>query len=427
MNAPEQIKNLVTIPNQKGIYLNPITVFVLRVVFSLIGGIFIALIFSAIDSATDFELMGIGWWLLFGLGLAALLSSKDTLVTVPVNHVAVITFFGARRHIFLREGDYPWYAKKFLFNISTTPLPGVKNIFKGNGEEQGFVYIGKRTLEIWNDRKSAETTISLPARSGSSVAVKMTIEQQTIDPIEWMRSNDPILKIAEQARAGLRKTLTFFRDTDASGAKSAIAAILSGETVLVAFTNKKDGSHLIGSMVQDHSGLPMSQIVDVTAGDENENANKQLIATAKADFMRRLTDQANPAMLESAKSKNGEIQIAELSITEKLRPIVEGTGSNMTLVTISDVQLSEKVRSASESAASEGAQRDQQITSALTQVEVMETLAKGRKTHGVSELDQVIAATADGNTGVQVVYVAGSESSLVKAAVAGGKQIGGSK
>ncbi len=427
MNASKQIKALITAPDKKGIYLNPISALVLRVVVSLTGGIAIALIFSAIDQATDFELMGMGWWLLFGVMLSFYLGTSDPLVTVPVNHVGIVTFFGTRYGVFLKEGEYSWYAKKFFFGVSSTPLPGAKNIFKGAGEEQGFVYMGKRTLQIWNDRESENTTISLPARAGSTVSVKMTIELLTLDPIEWTRSNDPILQIAEQARAGLRKTLTFFRDTDAAGAKSAIAAILSGETVLAAFTNKKDGSHLIGSTVQDQSGLPMYEIVDVEAGAGNEAVNKQLIAVAKEKFLLKLERLANPNMLDSAKNKGGEIQVAELSVAEKLRPIVEGTGSVMTHVTISDVQLSAKVRDASESAASEGAQRDQQLTSAQTQAEVMKTLAEARTSNGVSELDQVIAATADGNTGVQVVYVAGSENSLIKAAVAGGKQIGGSK
>lgn len=427
MKTSELVKSLVTVPGKKGIHLSPLSTFGLRIIVSLIGGLVIALILSAIDSATGFDLMGTSWWLLFGVILAFYLGTGDPLITVPVNHVGVVTFLGERRNIFLYEGEYPWYAKKFFFSVSDTPLPSVKNVFAGNGEEQGFVYLGKRTLEIWNDRKSANTTISLPARGGSTVSVKMTIEQLTHDPIEWMRSNDPILQIAEQARAGLRKTITFFRDTDASGAKSAIAAILSGDTVLTAFTNKKDGSHLVGTMVQDQSGLPMYEIVDVKPGVENKEINEKLVALAKEKFLLRLETEADQSMLKVTKNKAGEIQVAELSIAEKLRPIVEGTGSIMTHVIISDVQLSDKVRQASEAAASEGAQREQQLTSAETQAEVMATLAAARSKHGVSELDQVIAATADGNTGVQVVYVAGSENSIVKAAVAGGKQIGGSK
>jgi len=408
-----------------GHYLTPINLVIVRVALSLAGGIISAILLMIIDTVSGIELMTADLWLLFGLILSGYYGSADEpAVTVPVNHVGVFTFLGKRHPWYVEEGSYPWYGKKLFFNISSSPLPNAVNVAGAVGEEQGFVYMGVRVLPIWNDKDSKLANISLPSRMGSNVKVRLTIRVITKNPLEWMKPDDPILQIAEQARAGLRKTVSFFRDTDAVGAKSAIADIMKGEIVLVAFTNKKLGSHLVGSIVQNKSGLPLMQTVDV---DEKLDPAviQQIVALARDRFEEKLQREGDPDMLVAAKNKEGRVEIAELSVSEKLRSIVSETGSQMLDVTISDVQLSDKVREASEAAASEGAQREGQITSAETQSEVMKVLAAGRKEAGVDDLDRLLAASADGNAGVKIVHVSGSGDRIIKAAVAGGQQIGG--
>lgn len=420
------IKSLTSREGRPGYYVTPIMVYAIRYAVSLVAGILTSLFFAYIDSWSELNIMGIGWWLLFGLVLTGFFSSADDPeITVPVNHVGILTFLGSRKKIYLEEGDYPWYGKKLLCGISTTPLGKAKNVTAGAGEEQGFVYIGKRVISIWNDKDSQSPTIELPSRSGSSVGIKQTVEIKTINPLAWASIDDPILEIAEQARSGLRKVIGFFRDTDVVKAKTAITEILAGETVLVAFINKKVNSNLPGTIVQDHSGLPIYVVVNLT-GNIDDEVRQQRVEATKIAFCAKLEQEANQEMLDAAKNRQGQIQVAELSIAEKLRSIVADTGSVMDDVVISDVQLSAAVRAAAEAAASEGAQRDQQITSAETQVEVMNKLSEARAKNGeIDDLDRILAAAADGNSNIHVNHITGTDSPIIKAAAVHGQQTKG--
>jgi hypothetical protein len=412
------IKKMTSREGRAGHYLTPIMMYIIRYTVSLIAGVLLALVFSVVDNWSDLNLMGIGWWLLFGLVMAGFFSSADEpAISVPVNHVGILTFLGGRMKIYLEEGDYPWYGKKLLFGISTTPLGNAKNVTEGPGEEQGFVYIGKRVISIWNDKDSKRATIDLPSRTASNVGVKLTLEIITTNPIVWASIDDPVLEIAEQARSGLRKTIGFFRDTDVKGAKAAITTILAGDSVITAFINKKVGSLLPWTMVQDHSGMPMYGTLSFESGLDSVVRN-QRIEAAKTAFRQKLKVDGLREMIGAVGvDQSGEIQVAELSISEKLQSIVAGTGSIMADVIMSDTQVSDTVRKAAEAAASEGAQRDQQITSAETQVEVMNKLARARQDNGgIDELDRILAAAADGTSNIHVNHVTGTDNPIVKAA-----------
>jgi len=409
--------------NLVGFYIGPFGSLFVRGIISVAAGFLLATIMYYIDFFAGTDLLNYVTW--FGLIaiFAVYVGWTEEKVTVPVNHVAFVTFLGRRRKIFLREGEYYWIGRRFFLDISRSPLANAKNVARGKGEEEGFVYVGNRTVQIWNSRQNKNITLTLPTRAGSTVTTNLTIKIVTRDPMKWAHSDDPILQVAEQARAGLRKALTFFRDTDVSGAKSAVVALISGKRVITSFTTKKVGSSLIGTMIQDTSGLPMYEVVEVKPGEDAEGK----LRLAKEKFIERMESDGNPVIVEVAKDNRGKLIIAELNIEEKLSKAVDELGAFIENVVISDAQLSDTVRIASEAAASEGAQREQQTTSADTQVEVMKKLADARKGTMVDDLDRLLAASADGNKGVQVVHVSGSESSLIKAAVAAGKQIGGNK
>lgn len=415
-----------------GFYVGPFTSLYLRAAISLLAGGLVATFMYAIDTFAGTELLNVLWW--FGLSIlfSVYIGWNEEKTVVPVNHVAFVTFLGRRWHIFLREGEYYWIGRRFFLDISRTPLANAKNVAKGDGEEQGFVYVGNRTLQIWNNRQNKVITLTLPTRAGSTVTTNLTVKITTRDPMKWALSDDPILQIAEQARAGLRKALTFFRDTDVSGAKSAVVALISGKRVIAAFTAKKAGSFLVGTMVQDKSGLPMYEVINIvqTPGETAEAFAQREAAELqqkKEAFITALVRDGNPDMVSAAKDKEGNLIVAELNIEEKLNTVVAEVGAYIENVVISDAQLSDTVRVASEAAASEGAQREQQVTSAETQAEVMQRLAAARQGTQVDDLDRLLAATADGNKGVQVVHVSGSDNPIIKAAIAGGKQIGGNK
>lgn len=413
-----------------GIYIGPFAALLPRAVISIFAGGLLASIMLAIDIFAGTELIGTLAWLGLTTVFAIYVAWTEEKVTVPVNHVAFVTFFGRRRHIYLREGDYYWIGRRFFFGISRTPLPNAKNVAAGEGEEQGFVFVGNRTLQIWNSRQNKVITLTLPSRAGSTVTTNLTLKITIHDPMKWALSDDPILQIAEQARAGLRKALTFFRDTDVSGAKSAVVALISGKRVLTSFTTKKQGSYLVGTMVQDQSGLPMYEVVNIVQKiDEDDEAFARREATElqqkREEFTQKVKRDGNPKMVEVAKDAQGNLIVATLNIEEKLNTVIAEVGSYTESVVISDAQLSQIVREASEKAASEGAQREQQITSAQTQSEVVDILASARQKNGVTELDQLIAAAADGNQGVHITHISGSNNPIVQAAVAAANNLKG--
>jgi hypothetical protein len=416
----------------EGIYFGPFTSNYARVAISGTAGFLITFILLVADILFKSEFLSVGYWMLLGIAFSILIGWNEEKITIPVNHVGFITFLGRRIKVYLKEGDYYWTGNRFLFGLSRAPIANARNVTKGDGEEQGFVYIGTRTLQIWNSRESKKISLTLPARGGSTVTTNLTIKITTWDPMLWASSDDAILQIAEQARAGLRKTLTFFRDIDVSSAKSAVVAIMSGKCVITAFTNKKFESHLVGTMVQDMSGLPLYDVVNIVQlpGESNtafEQRKFEETELKKADFLRKVMTYGNPDMLKASRDSKEQVVLAVLEVEEKLNNVVAGVGAFIENVVISDAQLSETVRIASEKASSESQQRDQQVTSAKTQAEVMSILAKAKQIDGVDELDRLIAAKADGNEGINITHVTGSADPILKAAVAAAQQIGGNK
>lgn len=415
-----------------GIYIDPITSIFLRLIISLFAGLLLATIMFLVDLGAGTQLLNFVTWLGLTVLFAMWVGWAEEKVTVPVNHVAFVTFLGRRQRIYLEEGEYSWVGRRFFLGISRTPLPNAKNVAGGDGEQQGFVFLGNRTLQIWNDRKSKLITLTLPTRAGSTVSTNLTTRITTVDPMKWALSDDPILQIAEQARAGLRKALTFFRDTDVSGAKSAVVALISGKRVIASFTTRRANSYLFGTMVQDRSGLPLYEVVDLgLKKGEGETAaefarrEEAILAPLQMAFAEKVLREGNPEMVEAAKDKQGNLIVADLNIDEKLSTAVAEVGSLIENVVISDAQLSPTVRQASENAASEGAQREQQITSAETQIEVRAKFAKARVADGVTELDQLLAAAADGNSNVNLTHVTGANDSLTKGMIAAANQLKG--
>lgn len=434
--------------DRTGWYINPITAQFVRILISLPVGLILAFTLMMIDTVTGTNTFGFGSWFLIGLFFAAVIAWNEQLLNIPANHVGIMTFFGSRYPIYLKEGDYYWTGGRLLISVTEQALPGAKNVQAGDGEEQGRVFVGKRVLRIWNDTASKSISLMLPARAGSTVKINFTVILTTLDPMKWALADDPVLQVAEQARAGVRKSVTFFRDTDVSGAKSAVTALVAGNRVIVTFITRNVHSLLPGTMMQDKSGIPMYDIIparplrDPTASDlehlATETAYDAAEETLKEVYRQKILRDGNPDMLKAvAKQTNKVIEQADkeevvvtiLNIEESLDFVLIKLGAGLDNIILSDAQLSEAVRNASEAAASEGAQREQQLTSATTQAEAMKILAKARDGTTVTELDQIITAAADGNKGVNVIHVtgAGAQSDLVRAATAAGQLIGGKK
>jgi len=408
-----------------GRYFTTITTQFSRVIISVIAGLLVYPL-ALFDLVSGVNLLPFWLWTLVGIMLAIYIGWNEEAFNIPANHVGIMTFLDRRYAIYLKEGGYTWIGRRFFIDVTNQPLPGAKNVQAGDGELQGRVFIGQRILQIWNDRTTKNINISLPARAGSSVIVNLTITVRTVDPMLWASADDPILKISEQARAGLRKAVQFFRDTDIAGAKSAVAALIEGDRVVTAFTMKKSGSQLFGTMVQEKSGVPMYRVIKMIKKGEDITAYMANIQVVKEEFRQEVARLGNPELLKAASDSEGLV-VAVLNIEESVDEVMEKVGVTLDKIVISDAQLSQVVREASERAAAEGAQREAQLTSAETQSEVIRKLSEAREGLKTDDLDRLIAATQDGNEGIQIIHVTGNNTDLVKGLVAGGQQIGGKK
>lgn len=419
-----------------------------RLLISMVGGCGLAYILTLI-----FWIFNIPYvtehlwklWAVLGFVLTLNIGWNEDKMTIPANHVGFLTFLGTRRSIYLKEGDYWWLGQRFFFGVSKQPLPKGKNVQEGDGEEQGFVFTGKRILQIWDNADSVKKNIhiSLQAQEGSSVTTSLDVNTTTINPMKRARVTDASLRIANTTRAGLRKAAALIRDTDFNAAKEIITDLIVGDQVLVVFTLKRVDSYLAGTMVKDNSGSPISHRLDfedikeilqdpnVTEKDKKA-AKDASIAAQIATFAKEVKANGNKTQVGVSMVKSDEeggedkLAVAILDVREKLAPILEEVGDTLDNLILSDAQLSDVVRIAGEKASSEGYQRTAQIMSAKTQQEAAAILSVDKDGKPTSDFAKALAATQDGNQGVSIVLVPEGDS-LTRALVAGGKQIGGKK
>ncbi len=417
VGVPPESKELTRV----GWYLNTISAQVARVLVSIAGGFVLTYFLAFIFGIFNIQYLNGLWWII-GSAMAITVAWNEPKITVPANHVGIITFLGTRYHVFIQEGDYWWLGQRFFFGISIQPLPKAENVQAGPGEAQGFVFIGKRILQIWNsaDSKVKDTVILLQTQGGSTVTSSLDVNTTTIDPIKRARVTDANLRIANTTRTGLRKAAGLIRDTDFNVAKEIVTDLIVGDRVLVVFTLKKKDSYLEGTMVKDNSGSPIYHRLVLEGKPETF---PDQIAPQVVEFARLVEQTGNPEQVSVSK-RDGNLAVAILDVREKLSPILEEVGEALDNLILSDAQLSGTVREAGEKASSEGYQRTAQVISAQTQQEVAAILSFDSKGEPISDFARALAATADGNKGVSIVMVPGSDP-LTRAAIAGGQQIGG--
>lgn len=399
-----------------GLYLSPIrTNLVLRPALSILAGAAIALVLYAfawvVGSGNIFP-----WWA--ALSLAGILSAffalnDEKAISVPKTHVAILTFLGVRFRIYLEEGDHYWYGEKIGFARSEDPMP----VPASEGEKKGFVYTGKRPIEIYERSTSGEKTKNLTlanvAADFTEVRAKLTITLQVMDPLSYANSADPILDAAERARSGLRTTISFFTGVDNAVLKSSFSDLLGGKKFLTALSKKAVGVHPRGSVIQNQSGAPIFDVVPSDTPEEDVNE-------VKTELRNKIRTDADQEMIDALpKDSSGEIIIQEREVEDHLVPAMDAIGAHFTHASVSDFSLSKEVADQANKAASESFQRIGQVLSAQTLAEVRGILAAGLNEPG-NELATLIAAAKDGHA--EIIVVPGADS-LTRAAVAGAAKL----
>lgn len=393
--------------NNVGVYLSPILVQVLRILLSFLMGQFLGMLASVLDIYTGVDLISHDWYFLLGILLGVGFWIEDDIPNkVPVNHVGVLTFLDKRYGIFFREGSYTWYGKKFFFNISKEALYGSKNV-GAIGEEQGYVYVGSRNLRIFDkaakrkDNVTNNPELSNVTKNKSIVTTNLTIVIKTLDPIQWMLSDDAVLRICEKARAAFRIAISHFIDIDCTSIKAPLQALLMGKTVITAFIVTGDQKNFEGGIVRSKSDVPLYSICDYIPESDTERRTAEREA-----FITKLRSETSELMLNLVTSNN-EINVSFIGFGDDdgLISVVADTGAVLGNVIVSDVHLSKAVAAAYEEYASERGQYLAQTTSANTQDEVRKKLTLKP---GDDRTAQLLAAAIDGTKGISITHVTDS-------------------
>ena len=322
-----------------------------------------------------------------------LVSGQKTLV-ITTDHVGIVTWLGNRIPIFLDEGEHPWLPFWLGFGISKTPLFKTKNkIPDANvaGPEQGLVYVGKDIIELWDTKQNKNPQLENVTRGGSSVFATFLIAIQVLDPLRYAKTTDPIMQIAEQARAGLRKAFSYFRDIDVTSLKSVIATLTIGDKTLVAFTSKPIDHFGEGSVVRDKA-LNLFAGKKGAKGYESQKQLRKRIRKNKHNLF-----------------EDGSYKVVELDLSEKLKPTIQSCGAQLLAVAVGNITLTKGVSEASQEAeAASGPRRVATLALADAQVEARKRLTQ-KPGEEVDDMTRVIALMQSGVEGAQIVLVPGSE------------------
>jgi hypothetical protein len=402
-----------------GIYLSPVeTNLILRPILSLFAGQVVGWLLYLLAVGLGSAIFP--WWAAGSLGvlLAIFFGLNDEKeLEVPKAHVAIVTFLGLRFRIYLEEGTHYWFAQRIGFSYSADPLPNTV----WEKEKLGFVFVGKRQLQIYErteaDKKQKDLTLKNVTSNSSEVSVQLTVAVTTMDPLAWANSTDPVLDVAERARSALRTIVSFFTGIDNAVMKSAFSKLMGGHKLIAAFTKEPRGVHPRGSVVQNPSG---TLIFETLLPD----ASTEAVEEAKALLRQRINDEADPAMVKSlSKDKDGNIRIEEREVEEHLVGVMDAVGAHFDHASASNFSLSEEVSRQANIAEGENFQRTGQVLSAKTIAETSEIIAKAKKANGEDSEFAVMAALAkDGHAEIKYILVPGADR-LTRAAVAGASQI----
>lgn len=313
----KMVNNGVQSGQIRGLVIGPITMVGIRYIgvpifcFMIVSVFFwLVILVSPLTGPTQLQL-------LVSLILTAILTSililPDEKLTVTINTVAPLTFFGTLYRVYLGEGDYNWWLRKFFVDRSKVTLRDFTTRKKDevkdaagriiNPQEDGFFKITPVPFTLFNTAKDAdgaeERLINGVTKNGSPVDAELLITLQTFDPHLAIRNDDPGLEIAERARSMFRTCIGFFMSVDTAVAKDSMAHLIEGKTMVVAFTHSSINSLPEGSIVRDTGGEPTYRIVNITSEDAQgartslgeEASEDAIVAGAKSLAEKRVKEE----------------------------------------------------------------------------------------------------------------------------------------
>lgn len=417
---------------RKGFYLNPITFnLIFRPLASLAGGVIatgliwllqnlpvmISFILSFSSSADKSLLQAFsensvafvtsGTALIFVTIFAILIGLPDTkeTETVPVSYAAVMTFWGMPFRIYRTNGDYKWRGRWLLLDRTRVKSPPFT-------DEAGYIFLDVAPIPIWNSSKEKDKIIlSSIAKDGSTIYTNLLLNVRLFDPIRWVQTQEPLLMVAERARAGFRTAISFFTGRDNSVVKSVLRKLMVGEEILTCFLQKTVEQYKAGSMIKDHAGVAVYVRVNDYKGDEKETARQK----AEKGLQKLIDDSLSEDMKNAVLGKDGQPFVESRSVEETMEDVLISVGAIITDASVGDISFSKEVEEEANKASGEEFQAIARRDSAVSTAEAQTILARAQAEEPADDLSRVVAAAQDNPDSVNIVYVPGGDT-LTKAA-----------
>ena len=374
--------------------------------------------------------ISLNWLISIGLlFLSIYVNMPDTMktnLTVPNQHVAVLTLFGERIAWFLKEGDYPDITSGSILGRSTEVVDDFTTQ-QDSPHGPGFVNMGRLSFQLWNSMKDKTPLLTNVARNGAQVFTTVLIVLQVRNPNLVLSADAPAKEVFERARTAIRTGNAFFTDKDNAFVKTILVKLMVGKTIITDFVNtNKATNYENGSVIRDFGGKALiGEIDEKLLEGKKEEEKKCIIEEEKKEFRKTLEDHADDEMLkyvprvENGKrvDEGGELVVYDKSVDQSIDEVLHPNGIDLVSASVSNVRFSPEVTRAANDAASEVYQAKKMRDSAIAQGKAEAALHDERNKSGYTpdELDRVIVAAQDSDQ-VRVVHVSGTSSELTKAA-----------
>lgn len=411
------------------------TSFIFRPILSAIAAFVVVATLFATDTILGSDMFP-GWAALILFILLTILfainDDKDKKVSIPANHVGILTFLGARLNAYLEEGDHDWYGRKIGFGVSNEPLTNRKD-YKVESEK-GFVFIGDRAITIWpNLGERDKVRLKTVSGSGSTNTSTLTITFKVYWPLAWANSDDPILDIAERSRSGLRSISSFLPGFDNVKMQSIFSGLMAGGTLVTALSKDRIDIFERGSVIQDESGRHIFEMVKYNV-DQTKEERDRLIDEAKTRVSAKILAEGDEKMKKMVMDAEGNPRIQIFSLNKEddvhveetdkhLVPVMTDCGAHLERATIGEILTSDEEQEQANIAAGEAHQRRGQRMNAAAMKENTDTMRENLAKDG-GEAALAAALAADGKA--SFIHVSGGDR-LSRAAVAGAKTLGDKK
>lgn len=162
---------------------------------------------------------------------------KAKKIIIPTNHVGIMTFFGERKNVILREGEYrKWLWDNFILGIYRGEL-FIASGSKGHvGMSRGLPYIDEDTHPVWDAVGGNKSVITRPAQNGMDVSIKMSLKLRIFNPYLFSTKGDVFLSIFEDVRSFIQDIFTELNDIDLYKIQRLIVKLLDGESLIATVT-----------------------------------------------------------------------------------------------------------------------------------------------------------------------------------------------